>query len=128
VETDRKPPVNWPAIRADFELTRSPLRVIGAQHAISHTAIRKRAMAEGWTRPAAAVKEPTPIEVRTEAPERRPKAILEDIAASELAPAAARVAACKILLGLDRQMKPTAEDTNMTRSGYLALIPPTQDR
>jgi hypothetical protein len=122
LETGWKPPTDWPAIRGDYERTAAPLRVIGAHHGVSHTAIRKRAAAEGWTRGAApamqgGAKAAFPSnEDRAERSKRRrtrfPKAILQDIAESELAPADARVNACKVLLDLDRRAKPTAEDAN----------------
>jgi hypothetical protein len=41
---------NWPAIRGAYEANRLSTRAIARQNGISHTAIQKRAAAEGWAR------------------------------------------------------------------------------
>src|SRR5262249_48105017 len=106
----RKPYSNWPAVRSDYEQTAAPLRMIATKHGLSHTAIRKRAKTEDWARGAAPIEAPSPevlaqVGSKPLAPKprkRSPKRILEDIAADQLVPAAARVAACKVLLGMEK--------------------------
>jgi hypothetical protein len=91
---------NWPQIRAEYEQTPASLTAIGARWGVSAMAISKRARADGWQRPTVA-QSPT---------KRTPREILEAIAESSVAPAAARVSACKLLLQLDRAPKPTEEE------------------
>jgi phage terminase small subunit len=42
---------DWPAIRADFEGSARPVIGIARDHGVSHTAINKKAKAEGWGNP-----------------------------------------------------------------------------
>lgn len=41
---------DWQAVKEAYEFSGEPLRAIGETHGVSHTAIRKRAAAEGWQR------------------------------------------------------------------------------
>jgi len=50
--TDEKTPVDWAAIKRDYTETSRSIREIAGWFQISDTAIRKRARAEGWERPA----------------------------------------------------------------------------
>jgi len=47
--------VDWNAIRNDYDAGRMPLREIGAKHGITHGAIRKRVLRDGWDITARAV-------------------------------------------------------------------------
>ena len=49
VETTRQG-LDWQAIEADYRAGRSSVRDIAGRHSVSHTAINKRARAEGWRR------------------------------------------------------------------------------
>lgn len=42
---------DWVAVEGDYRETRKSIREIGRSHGISEAAIRKRAKAEGWSRP-----------------------------------------------------------------------------
>ena len=42
--------LDWEAIEADYRAGRCSVRDIAARHGVSHTAINKRARAEGWAR------------------------------------------------------------------------------
>lgn len=45
-----KKPTDWERIEADYRAGLLTLREIGEQHGVSHTAVRKRAAAYGWSR------------------------------------------------------------------------------
>lgn len=49
-DTPKKPPVDWERIELDFRAGTMTLREIGEANGVSHTAIRKRAEKEGWSR------------------------------------------------------------------------------
>jgi hypothetical protein len=42
---------DWVAVEGDYRETRKSIREIGRQHGVPEASIRKRAKAEGWTRP-----------------------------------------------------------------------------
>lgn len=46
----RKKATDWEAIEREYRAGQLSVREIGLQHEVSHTAINKRAKAEGWTR------------------------------------------------------------------------------
>jgi hypothetical protein len=46
--SDKKPPNDWEAIRADFETGSMSLRELARWYSISDTAIRKKIKTEGW--------------------------------------------------------------------------------
>jgi phage terminase small subunit len=58
--TERKP-VDWAAIRTEYEGTTRPVSAIGRDHEISHTAINKRAATDGWFNPRKAPKQSAPV-------------------------------------------------------------------
>lgn len=47
---EKKPPPDWERIELDFRAGTLTLREIGTAHGVSHTAIKKRADKEGWSR------------------------------------------------------------------------------
>jgi hypothetical protein len=48
--TEKKKPVDWESIEADYRAGVKSLRVMSAEYGVSHVAIKKRADREGWTR------------------------------------------------------------------------------
>ncbi len=52
--TSKRKPVDWEAVEREYRAGQLSVSEIGRQHGVSHTAINKRAKAQGWTRNLAA--------------------------------------------------------------------------
>lgn len=48
--TEKKKPPDWERIEIDYRTGTRSTRELGAEHGVSHTAINKRAKAEGWVK------------------------------------------------------------------------------